>query len=306
MIAGLLAGFILNACPAQRADEEPRPLLPLPSVLSTTSTTRFDLSQVALAAIPGSTTTTVRTAAGLATVSGTVLDVSGQPVEGAVVRGSWYSGPAPVIVETLSGPGGAFRLEQLQGGRWRFRAFVVGRFASTDAPEFFMGVNEVKVQDLRVEAADNLAVTAKIAPDPYVGDEVELAVKVFSRLIDAEGRVKSTPVEGASLTLVGPGWSFPPEPRVTTADGVARWPMRCVTPGNSGLAVQLGGRTLPLSLPACGSPEATSTTTRPPAPSTTRPSTTTTTARPGTPTTRPSTTTTTKPKPTTSTTRRPG
>ncbi|MGH9023190.1 MAG: carboxypeptidase-like regulatory domain-containing protein [Acidimicrobiia bacterium] len=300
MIAGLLAALVLNACPAERADEEPRPLVPIPSVLSTTSTTRFDLSQVALAAIPGSSTTTMRTAPGLATVSGTVLDASGQPVEGALVRGTWHSAPAPVVVETLSGPGGAFRLEQLQGGRWRFRAFMVGLLASTDAPEFFLGVNEAKGQDLRVESVDGLAVTAKIAPDPFVGEEVELAVKVFSRLVDAEGRVKSTPVAGTSVTLVGSGWSFSPEPRVTTSDGVARWAMRCVTSGNSGLAAQLGARTLALSLPPCGSPEATSTTTRPPAPSTT-----TTTTRPGTPATR-ATTTTTRPRSTTSTTRRAG
>lgn len=302
MLAGLLAGLTLNACPAQRAREEPRPLLPVPSVASTTSTTRFDLSRVELAAVPGSTTTTIRIAPGLATVSGTVLDATGQPIEGALVRATWYSGPAPVIVETLSGPGGAFRLEQLQGGRWRFRAFTAARFASTDTPEFFLGVNDAKVQDLRVQGVDNLAVTAKVAPDPYVGDEVELAVRVFGRLIDSEGRVKSTPVEGASVTLSGSGWSFPPEPRVTAADGVARWPMRCLAVGSPGLAIQFGGRNFPLSLPACVSPDATSTTTRPPTSTTTRPSTTTTTTRPGAPTSRPSTTTT-RPRPTASTTR---
>jgi carboxypeptidase family protein len=278
--------------------------LPTPNSSSTTTTTvPLDFSEVALAPIaPGKEPPVTRPPGpGKASIAGKVVDTSGTPVPGAMVRAAYYFDPAkPEIIEALSGPDGGYRFDRLYGGRWRIRAWQAPVLATFEQPAFFLGAAEQKVVDLKVKAVPDMDVTSTMAPDPpLVGWLAELAVLVVTQTVDPEGRVVRTPLGGITVGISGDGsWTMSqPAAQLTEADGTVRWTMSCGSEGVHNLSVTVAPgtsppRDFPVTSPSCLSPASTTTaSTAPTGPSS---STSSTKPKPKTTTTRPRTTSSTR------------
>ncbi len=84
-------------------------------------------------------------------------------------------------------------------------------------------------------------------------EPANLFVLVAQRTVDAGGVVRSTPIPGATVELVGNGFQLESaNPTTTDGKGVAQWRVQCTTVGQPNLAVTVsGGTSLPLTLPAC-------------------------------------------------------
>ena len=235
---------------------------------TTTSTEPIDLTQVSLApiSVDGKPTSTTRPlGGGKATILGRVVDADGNAVPGALVRASYYGDPnKPEVIETLSGENGAYRFEQVLGGRWRIRAWKAPELATLDDHVFFLGYSEQRQVELKVKAATDIVVTSSMAPNPpFIGTPVELAILVLTQTVDQEGVVHRSAVGGAAVTLNITGkWLLTADPtQATDVNGRAAWTLTCTEVGDQPITALVGARDWPLRVPACHDPMETSTTT---------------------------------------------
>lgn len=237
---------------------------PATLTVTTTSTVPIDLSGVKLRGVRGSTTTTLPTDPGVASITGRVTEPNGDPATGVTVIARWYVTDTPTEFQTLTAFDGTYSLTGLRGGRWRVRAFRIPDQATPKAQTFFMKTDENKTLDLVVEPLTGIAITDATAPDPpIVGAPTELTVRAFRRSVDVRGRVTEEPVRAFTLTLVTIGeWSVSDsKTRLTGFDGTTRWTLTCETEGSQQLAIDAGGDRTNLTLPACVRAEPSSTTT---------------------------------------------
>jgi len=231
--------------------------------VDTTTTTGPDLSQVVLAGVKGTTSTTVPGTPGKASITGRVIDTAGASVPGATVRAEWFVTDKPVSTDVQTGDDGVYTLPAVHGGVWRVRAFRAPDHATDENPTFFLGATEQKKLDIKVATITGFGVTSNIAPNPpVVNGEAELAVLYAQQTVDAEGRVVRTPVAGVELQLTGSGhWSLPAgsSTKFTDAKGTAKWRLVCRSEGQQSLAVQAPDRSYDLTIPACVAEETTTT-----------------------------------------------
>jgi hypothetical protein len=263
----LLLALALAGCSKGDGKALPKPK---PGDSSTSTTAPADYTQVGLIGVdPGKAPSTTRPSIGEASIAGRVLDSDGAPVPQALVRATYFppDPSKPEVIEVLSGDDGGYRFEKLLGGRWRIRAFKAPQLATLEEPAIFLGAQEQKALDLKVKAATGLVVTAKIAPDvPLLGWPAELAARVFSETVTADGAVARTAVAGAPISLSITGsWSLQtPNAQSTDTDGVARWTMSCGAEGTQPISAVVNGQEFPVTVPSCLSPASTTTTTLPP------------------------------------------
>jgi hypothetical protein len=241
---------------------------PSPTTDPTVPTTVVDRSGIALAAVRGSTTTTIREV-GTATIAGSVQGPSG-PVPGATVRIERLVAGREVRTDVLTGPDGRFTVGGLPGGRYRVRAFLAPSLAQLEPEIRFLADGKQHTFDLTVEQQGGLVVRADVAPKPPLLDgPVNLVAVVATRTVGADGVVRATPVVGATVELIGLGrWQLRsdggspsgddststtlvfeststtsrgrPSPSARTdGSGRVRYELRCDSPGNPGLALRV-------------------------------------------------------------------
>lgn len=313
LVACAVALVLLGGgCTAKAVD----PLPPAPEVPPTTTTTIIDTSGIALAGVPGRTTTTVAMGPGKATLKGIVSGPDGA-VPGAVVHAERLVGDAAATMDVLTGDDGRFSIPNVLGGRYRLRAWkqAPDNLALVEPQVFFLEGSEEKSLTLGVQRYQGISVTAAIAPDPpLIEAPANLVVQIVERAVDGGGIVRSVPIPDVRAELFGTGDWQVQTAVATTSDGAgrARWTLECRRVGKQPLSVVVGeSATFNLNLPDCTvpppvaeeveSPEDTTTTTAAGTPGPTRATSTTTTTRPGA-----TTTTTTTTRPTTTTTSRSG
>ncbi len=265
---GLSGLVLLLPLLASCSKDEGKALPPPRPDESTTTTEPINLTAVSLEpiAVDGKPTSTTRPlGGGKASINGRVVDSSGTPVAGAFIRAVYYGDPnKPEAIEAYAGEDGAYRFDQVLGGRWRVRAWKAPELATLDDAVFFLGYSENRPLDLKVKAATDYVVTSSIAPNPpFTGTEVEVAVLVLSQTVDEEGVVDRAPIGGAAVTLGVIGkWSLAGEAaKGTDSNGRAAWTLTCLEPGAQDLIVNVAGRDWPLNIPDCLDPASTSTTT---------------------------------------------
>lgn len=267
LLVGALA--LTGACSSDEdAGPGPRPE-------PTAPTTVIDRSGIALAGVPGQTTSTI-VERGHASLLGSVQGPGGLIV-GATVRIERLVAGREIRTDVLTGPDGRFLLDGVPGGRYRVRAFLAPSLAQI-APEVrFLSDGKEHSFDLVVEQQSGLVVRADVAPEPpLLGEAVNLVASVANRTVGADGVVRSTPVVGATVELVGLGrWelrddaSSPPgddtsspssstsvpfdsttsttsgtrrstSPTARTdASGQVRYELRCEATGEPGLALRI-------------------------------------------------------------------
>lgn len=254
VVAPLAAAVaILAGCTGSTSKSLP----PAPAVDETT-TTAPDLTQVAVAGVSGRATTTIDTRPGGATVDGTVAAGLDGPVGAATVRVQRLAGDAVVETDVVTAADGSWSLPNVQGGRYRIRAWRAPDLALVDPVVVFLGATETRHVPISLSRYTGLTAVASIAPSPPpVGQPANLVVQARSQMVDSDGVVRATPIAGATLQLTGSGsWTASPN-SIQTADGQgsARWRVECRDPGTQPLSVTVNGSdTLPLSLPACTEP----------------------------------------------------
>ncbi len=264
--AVLLAALLVASC----TSDDPSPDRPGPGGPVTTTTEAIDRSGIALAPVGGETTTTIRET-GTARLVGTVRGPSG-PVPGAVVRIERIVAGREIRTDVATGPDGAFALDGAPGGRYRVRAFLPPTLAQLEPDIRFLADGEEHAFDLVVERHGELVVRAAAAPAPALLDRpVNVVVLVARRLVDGDGVVRTSPVSGLQVELVGLGrWvlrdegsggsattgtTFPGATTSTTrrldatarTDGAGRvrYALECRASGPPGLAVRV-----PVTAPA--------------------------------------------------------
>lgn len=257
----VLAGLLLLASCSSGDDDSTEP--PRPGE-RTTTTEAVDRSGIVLAPVAGETTTTIRET-GTARLVGTVRGPAG-PVPGAVVRIERMVAGREIRSDVVTGPDGAFALDAVPGGRYRVRAFLAPTLAQVEPEIRFLADGEEHSFDLVVESHGGLVVRAAAAPTPPLLDQpVNVVVLVARRVVDGDGVVRTSPISGLQVELVGLGrWvarsddgggsttsttTFPggttstsrPFDASTRTDGSGRvrYELECRTSGSPGLAIRV-------------------------------------------------------------------
>lgn len=230
---------------------------PAPEV-TTTLAPRPTSTTLPLPTIPGTPRSTTTLATGLgsgrARISGTVVGPRG-PVAGATVRIRRSVGSSVVGTDLVTNAAGTFVLDGVQGGRYVARAWKPPDLAQMAAEGFFLGVDESRTLQLRVDAVATVSVRSTTDADPLPVDAiVNLTVLVFAGTVDAGGELLASPLPGTSVRLV-------PGPRVATVggdrsvadgNGEATFRIRCNSAGDTAGELVVGDTTrFSLSLPPC-------------------------------------------------------
>lgn len=242
---------------------------PSPTTGATTSTTVLDRSGIALAGVPGETTSTIAER-GTAVITGSVQGPAGLVV-GATVRIERLVAGREIRTDLLTGPDGRFRLPDLPGGRYRVRAFLAPSLAQVVPEVRFLQDGAEHDFPLVVEQQGGLLVRADVAPEPpLLGRPVNLVAVVSSRTVDADGVVRSQPVVGVSVELTGLGrWTLREDDDASTTStsdplfgttftspsqtptartsstGMVRYELRCERTGSPNLALLVPVRRSP-------------------------------------------------------------
>ena len=272
IVLAVLATGLLVACSKKGGYNFPPP----PKVDANQSTTVPDYSSVELARVSGRTTTTINNAPGQAHIAGFVVapqlatspptSVTGPPqtaapaaqpgaVPGATVHVERLVGDASLALDVATNPDGSFHIDNVQGGRYRIRAWRTPDLALTTPVVFFLNGTENKTGlNLQLTQYTGTNVAPAIAPSPpIVGDPANLAVQVTSVVVDPTGIVRATPLVNAQVDLQGGGsWQVQsPITQFTDGNGEVIWRLTCTSTGTQPLSVSVNGVGYPLNLPAC-------------------------------------------------------
>ena len=247
------AAVTVAACTKKTGYDFPPP----PSTSPDESTTVPDFSSVKLAAVPGRTTTTIDNSPGQAHIAGFVVAPQGA-VPGASVHVERLVGDTVLAIDVATNPDGSFHVDNVQGGRYRLRAWRVPDLAMTTPQVFFLNGNENKTNvNLQVNQYSGTSVAPAIAPNPpRVDDPANLAVQVTTVVVDQNGIVRATPLAGVQIDLQGSGgWQVQGSSTAfTDANGEVIWSLTCTAAGSQPLSVAVNGTGYPLNLPACQQP----------------------------------------------------
>jgi hypothetical protein len=170
--------------------------------------------------------------------------------------------------DVVAGPDGRWELPGVPGGRYRVRAFLAPVYAQVEPEVRFLSDGDEHSFDLVVEDQRGVVVRSDAAPDqPVLDGEVNLVVLVVQRTVGDDGVVRSTPLSGTYVELLGLGrWvlrdddttgttdtTLLPGPTTTTTfddggtspgsflsgAGTARFELRCVEAGAPGLSLRV-------------------------------------------------------------------
>lgn len=202
----LLLVALIGACQGPQARTLPPPSS-TSSTESTVITTAPDYSRIALEPVPGETTTTAPMAVGSSTLRGSVAGPDG-PVPGAVVRADRLVGDAVQRVEVRTAEDGTYTIEKVPGGRFRVRAFLPPTLAMESAEVFFLEDGTDRELRLLVQAFTGLSVRSSTAPfAPFVGQDVNLAVRVAQFTVDDDGVAREVPQPDVLVRVTSSGWT---------------------------------------------------------------------------------------------------
>lgn len=259
----VVIGLVSTTCAAPE-----RRTLPPPSSTSSTvppeTTVTIDHSRIALPAVGGATTTTLAET-GSAHLRGVVVGPDGNVGE-AIVRIERLVGDAVQVRDVRAAPDGTWEVTGIPGGRVRVRAFLPPALTMAQPEIFFLPSTEVRELRLVVTAHRGPDVRATTSPrTPFVGDLVNLAIRVTERVVDDQGVARTVPRSGIGVEVRSSGWEPVDARPVTDGDGIALFTYRCDRSSPVTATAYIGAepdqQVYPLEVPPCGVRPTTTTTT---------------------------------------------
>jgi hypothetical protein len=259
----VVIGLVSTTCAAPE-----RRTLPPPSPTSSTvppeTTIKIDHSRIALPPVGGATTTTLAET-GSAAMRGVVVGPDGNVGE-AIVRIERLVGEAVQVRDVRAAPDGTWEVGGIPGGRVRVRAFLPPAFTMLQPEIFFLPANEVRELRLVVTAHRGPDVRATTSPrSPFVGDLVNLAIRVTERVVDDQGVARTVARSGIGVEVRSSGWEPVDARPVTDGDGIALFTYRCDRASPVTATAYIGAepnqQVYPLEVPPCGVRPTTTTTT---------------------------------------------
>lgn len=222
---------------------------------ATSSTVPPDLDEVGLPRAEGATTTVpAAIRPGPVTIVGRVDGPDG-PVGGALVRLERLTegGTAELVVPTAAD--GTWNVAGVVGGRYRIRAWKPPALGMLRARLVFVESPRSQPFVLRLDRFEAIRFDAAVAPDPPVVDEeANLKVRVTTRQVTSDGRVRFEPAVGIAVRVFGTGdWIvLSSNPGFTDGAGSVTFLVECGQVGSQPLSAVLDdGQVEPLELPPC-------------------------------------------------------
>lgn len=207
-----------------------------------------------------------------------VIDQDGEPVRGADVRLERFVGPFKGWDDTTTGRDGSVVVGGLRGGRFRVRAWVAPRLATTEPQLVFLTAGEKSALTVRIEPHEGFLVQgAFLATTWQVDDRVVFDTLLVQEEVGTDGIIRGRPVVGAvTLAPVFGVWVDGESSKLTDPAGHATFTVVCGATGVHEVNVEAAGSfparvTLPECLPRDPNrpPAETTTTTVPDGPTTT-------------------------------------
>jgi hypothetical protein len=168
---------------------------------------------------------------------------------------------------------GSWSVPAVRGGRYRVRAWRAPDLDLVTPEIFFLGASESKVVALHLSPFTGVMVSSAVNPAPIVEQPFTIAVIISNGAVDVTGVARAVPAAFVKVLLSSSGdlEGDSLNPSITDANGKAEWQVRCHTLGPQPVDVVVADTTtLTLDLPPCGQVPATTTTTAPGGPPTTR------------------------------------
>lgn len=161
-----------------------------------------------VASVSGTTIQPVPANVGSSRLRGTVSGPLG-PVPFAVVRIERSILGQVQTFDAVTNETGGWDAQGLGGGRYRVRAFLPPTLAAPEAEVFYLAAGDTRDLDLSVQEFQEPSVQLAAAPVPaFLGEPVNVAVRVTGRFVDADGFVSTQPLPGVVVDLTAsPSWT---------------------------------------------------------------------------------------------------
>lgn len=193
---------------------------------------------------------------GTSSLQGTVLGLAAEDVAEVrltrVTDGGFDEITVPVDDD------GTWSAADINGGRYRVRAFVPGLRASNGSVVLFLNKDQSRDLQLKVTTPPQDLVFDIVATEgPTVGGRSVVAVTVGRQRVDNAGRSIVSPVVGIPVSA-----SFSPVVSLlsagttaTSESGAARFLVRCELEGTSSITISAEEQNAVFTIPACVAPE---------------------------------------------------
>lgn len=248
--------MVLGVRMTDRSDRTASPVTTLPGAGGVGPTSTVPVTTSSTAAPQPRTVTTLSAALGPggARLVGVVVGPEG-PVPGATVRVERFLGDVGTLATVMTDATGQWSLGEINGGRYRVRAWRPPDLAALEATVFFLAATETKNIGLTMARHGTDDIEVKITPDPPVaGQPATLQVTLSGGTVDAEGVLRAVARPNVSVQLApGPGLVVEsPSAVVTDPGGNAAFSVRCTQAGAQPAAsAVIAGVSRGLPLPVC-------------------------------------------------------
>ena len=195
---------------------------------------------------------TIAIGVGRVTMTGVVQGPDG-PVEGAVVRIERLVDKSIASIDVTTDAQGRYRLNRVQGGRVRIRAYRSPDLAALE-PIVTFASGEFK-QDVNLKRYDQTSIQWSLAPsEPRLNEPANIVVQVSRQDVGADGVLRQVPVPsvGVTVTPLGLLQTDLIQETLTNERGRVQFALRCLGVGGSDLQVALAtGESAQISPPSC-------------------------------------------------------
>jgi hypothetical protein len=235
--------------------------LQLRQASSTTIGPDFSNTPLPVATGPNAPEAKLRIGAGRVTMTGIVQGPDG-PVGGAVVRVERLVDNELASIDVTANDQGVYRLDRIQAGRVRIRAFrPPDLIALEPIVTFAAGTFQ---QELKVKRFDQTSIQWSLAPsEPKVNQPANIVVQVSRQTVGTDGVLRQLPVPavGVTVTPLGLLQTDLIQELLTNERGRVQILLRCLGIGDSDLQIALAtGESAKISPPACREVPVTTTT----------------------------------------------
>jgi hypothetical protein len=235
--------------------------LQLRQASSTTIGPDFSNTPLPAAPSPKLTVSTIKFSVGRVTMTGVVQGPDG-PVEGAVVRVERLVDDQLASIDVTTNDKGVYRLDRIQAGRVRVRAFRSPDLIELE-PIVAFAAGTFK-QELKVKRFDQTSIQWSLAPsEPRVNEPANIVVQVSRQNVGTDGVLRQLPVPavGVTVTPLGLLQTDLIQESLTNERGRVQVALRCMGVGESDLQVGLAtGESAKISPPVCRAVPTTTTT----------------------------------------------